>query len=121
MSMRIGNARYSADPRVGAASWAGVGCGSDVTSGRWRRAQEPRRSRWFRQSLSVAATPQAYQFGVCSAAVAGESSPLVICGYNPADVPYLMDTIPPGSVNMQTELDPTQNPSGVELQGVTVP
>jgi hypothetical protein len=24
-------------------------------------------------------------------------------------------------VNVQTELDPTQNPAGVELQGVTVP
>ncbi|HTX84280.1 MAG TPA: glucodextranase DOMON-like domain-containing protein, partial [Streptosporangiaceae bacterium] len=67
------------------------------------------------------ATPGAYSFGVCSAAVAGESSPPAICSYNPADVPFVMDTIPPSSVNVQTELDPTQNPSGVELQGVTVP
>jgi hypothetical protein len=32
-----------------------------------------------------------------------------------------MDTIPPTSVNVQTELDPTVNTSGVTLQGVTVP
>jgi glucoamylase len=70
---------------------------------------------------TFAATPQAYNFGVCSAAVAGESSPPAICAYNPANVPFVLDTIPPASVNVQTELDPTQNPSGVELQGVTVP
>ncbi|HUC27468.1 MAG TPA: glucodextranase DOMON-like domain-containing protein, partial [Streptosporangiaceae bacterium] len=67
------------------------------------------------------ATPGAYTFGVCSAAVASEPSPPAVCGYNPANVPFVMDTIPPASVNVQTELDPTQNPSGVELQGVTVP
>jgi hypothetical protein len=37
------------------------------------------------------------------------------------DVPFVLDTIPPAGVNVQTELDPTQNPSGVQLQGVTVP
>ena len=67
------------------------------------------------------ATPGAYTFGVCSAAVAGEPSPPAVCSYNPADVPFVLDTIPPTSVNVQTELDPTQNPSGVQLQGVTVP
>ena len=67
------------------------------------------------------ATPGAYTFGVCSAAVAGESSPPGICSYNPADVPFVMDTIPPSDVNVQTELNPTLNPSGVQLQGVTVP
>ena len=66
------------------------------------------------------ATPQAYTFGVCSAAVAGEPSPPAICAYNPADVPFVLDTIPPSGVNVQTELDPTLNPS-VQLQGVTVP
>jgi glucoamylase len=70
---------------------------------------------------TFAATPQAYNFGVCSAAVAGESSPPAICAYNPANVPFVMDTIPPASVSVQTELDPTQNLSGVVLQGVTVP
>jgi len=67
------------------------------------------------------ATPGAYTFGVCSAAVASEPSPPAVCGYNPANVPFVMDTIPPASVNVQTELDPTQNPSGIEVQGVTVP
>ena len=67
------------------------------------------------------ATPGAYTFGVCSAAVASEASPPAGCSDNPANVPFVMDTIPPADVNVQTELDPTQNPSGVELQGVTVP
>jgi len=70
---------------------------------------------------TFAATPQAYQFGVCSAAVAGEVPPPALCEFNPANVPFVMDTIPPAGVNVQTELDPTQNPSGVVLQGVTVP
>jgi glucoamylase len=67
------------------------------------------------------ATPGDYTFGVCSAAVAGGSSPPAICSYNPAAVPIVMDTIPPAGVNVQTELDPTVNTSGVALQGVTVP
>ena len=70
---------------------------------------------------TFAATPQGFQFGVCSAAVAGEASPPAVCGVNPANVPFVLDTIPPASVNVQTELDPTQNPAGVVLQGVTVP
>ncbi len=67
------------------------------------------------------ATPAAYNFGVCSAAVASEPSPPAVCSYNPALVPFVLDTIPPTTVNVQTELDPTINPSGVQLQGVTVP
>ncbi len=67
------------------------------------------------------ATPGAYTFGVCSAAVASEPSPPAVCSYNPADVPFVMDTIPPASVNVQTELNPTVSTSGVALQGVTVP
>jgi glucoamylase len=70
---------------------------------------------------TFAATPQAYNFGVCSAAVASEPSPPAICAVSPASVPIVMDTIPPATVNVQTELDPTVNPSGVALQGVTVP
>jgi glucoamylase len=66
------------------------------------------------------ATPADYNFGVCSAAVASELPPPAICSYNPANVPFVMDTIPPATVNVQTELDPTQNLSGVQLQGVTV-
>ena len=67
------------------------------------------------------ATPGDFNFGVCSAAVAGEASPPAICSVNPAQVPIVMDTIPPAGVDVQAELDPTANPSGVALQGVTVP
>ena len=67
------------------------------------------------------ATPGAYTFGVCSSAVASEPSPPATCSYNPSAVPFVMDTIPPAGVNVQTELDPTVNPSGVARQGVTVP
>ena len=67
------------------------------------------------------ATPGAYTFGVCSAAVAGQASPPAICSDSPSAVPYVMDTIPPSGVSVQTELDPTINTSGVQLQGVTVP
>ncbi len=67
------------------------------------------------------ATPGGFTFGVCSTAAAGEASPPAICSSNPADVPYVLDTIPPAGVSVQTELDPTAHPSGVQLQGVTVP
>jgi glucoamylase len=67
------------------------------------------------------ATPGDFTFGVCSAAVAGGSSPPAVCSADPGSVPLVMDTIPPATVNVQTELDPTANPSGVVLQGVTVP
>src|SRR5580692_2860350 len=70
---------------------------------------------------TFAATPGSFTFGVCSAAVAGESSPPAICSFNPAGVPFVLDTIPPAGVNVLTELDPTRNPGGVTLQGVTVP
>jgi len=59
--------------------------------------------------------------GVKHAAVAGGSSPPAVCSADPGSVPLVMDTIPPASVSVQTELDPTANPSGVALQGVTVP
>jgi glucoamylase len=67
------------------------------------------------------ATPGGYTFGVCSAAVAGESPPPAVCGVNPSSVPLVMDTIPPAGVDVQSELDPTAHPAGVVLQGVTVP
>jgi len=70
---------------------------------------------------SFTATPQAFNFGVCSTAVASQPSPPPVCSFNPANVPFVLDTIPPASVNVQTELDPTQNPGGVTLQGLTVP
>ena len=70
---------------------------------------------------TFAATPQSFNFGVCSTAVASQPSPPPICSFNPAQVPFVLDTIPPASVSVQTELDPTQNPGGVTLQGLTVP
>ncbi len=70
---------------------------------------------------TFAATPAAFTFGVCSAAVAAEPTPPPVCAVNPVSVPIVMDTIPPATVNVQTELDPTANPSGVALQGATVP
>ena len=67
------------------------------------------------------ATPGGFTFGVCSAAVAGQQNPPAICGFDPGAVPIVLDTIPPASVNVTTELDPTANPSGVVLHGVTIP
>lgn len=66
-------------------------------------------------------TPAAFTFGVCSAAVAGGPTPPAICSFNPGRVPFVLDTIPPPGVNVQTELDPTANPGGVQLEGVTAP
>ena len=68
------------------------------------------------QARSFAPTPQPFQFGVCAP---GGSSP--ICSVDPNKVPKVMDTIPPATVDQATELDPTKNPGGVQLQGVTVP
>jgi len=70
---------------------------------------------------TVTSTPGAYTFGVCSAAVASEASPPAVCAFDPSTVPFVMDTIPPTTVDVQAELNPTLNPSGVQLQGVTVP
>ncbi len=67
------------------------------------------------------ATPGGYTFGVCSAAVAGGSPAPAVCGVSPSSVPLVMDTIPPAGVDVQSELDPTVHPSGVVLQGLTVP
>ena len=63
-----------------------------------------------------AATPQEYLFGVCPTST--DTNP--ICSLNPNSVPNVMDTIPPAGVSQATELNPLDNPSGVELQGVTV-
>jgi glucoamylase len=67
------------------------------------------------------ATPGGYTFGVCSAAVAAEADPPAVCALPPASVPIVLDTIPPAGVDVQTELNPLDQPSGVTLQGVTVP
>jgi glucoamylase len=73
------------------------------------------------QARNFTATPGSFTFGVCSAAVASEPTPPVICAVDPSTVPRVLDTIPPSGVNVQTELDPTLNPAGVVLQGVAVP
>lgn len=65
------------------------------------------------------ATPQAYNFGVCSSAVASEPTPPAICSVDPSLVPLVMDTIPPTSVSVTNELDPLNGP--VVLEGATVP
>jgi glucoamylase len=68
------------------------------------------------------ATPGACTLGVCSSAVATGPAPpanlLVQPGRGAVGDGH---TIPPTTVNVQTELDPTVNPSGVTRQGVTVP
>ncbi len=78
----------------------------------------------FDDARTFTATPGAYTFGVCTAAIASGPAPPAICGDSPGNVPYVLDTIPPSSVNVQKELDPT-NPAnattGVVLEGVTVP
>jgi glucan 1,4-alpha-glucosidase len=66
------------------------------------------------QARSFAATPQAYQFGVCAAA---SNDPH--CTFDPNAVPKVMDTITPSGVNQSTELDYTLGP--VVLQGVAMP
>jgi glucoamylase len=62
-------------------------------------------------------TPGGYTFGVCPTST--DTNP--ICSLNPDSVPKVMDTITPTGVSQATELNPIDNPSGVELQGVTVP
>jgi glucoamylase len=66
------------------------------------------------EARDFTATPGAYTFGVCAS---GNTAP--ICSYNPANVPYVIDTIAPPGVSQDTELNPTLGP--VELSGVTVP
>jgi len=63
------------------------------------------------------ATPGAYTFGVCPTSTTSSG----ICALSPDSVPKVMDTITPPGVSQATELNPIDNPSGVELQGVTVP
>jgi glucoamylase len=73
----------------------------------------------FYDARTFTPTPQPYNFGVCSAALAAQPSPPAICSFDPSAVPYVMDTIPPPSVNVEQELDPTAGP--VVLRGVTAP
>ena len=66
------------------------------------------------QARSFAPTPQPFQFGVCAATSADPH-----CAADPATVPKVLDTIPPGGVLQSNELDYTLGP--VVLQGVTMP
>jgi glucoamylase len=75
------------------------------------------------------ATPQAFTFGVCSAAEAGESPEPEVCQVSPSIEPEVMDTIPPAGVSLSQELTVLNYPGNttstlatpVVLQGVTVP
>ncbi len=58
-----------------------------------------------------------FTFGVCPATDTTDA----ICKLDPNTVPKVMDTITPPGVDQGTELNPTLNPTGVQLQGVTVP
>jgi glucoamylase len=68
----------------------------------------------YYDARTFAPTPQAYNFGVCAP---GGTEP--VCSLDPGVVPYVMDTIPPTTVNVQNELNPTLG--SVVLEGVTVP
>jgi glucoamylase len=75
------------------------------------------------------ATPQAFTFGVCSAAEAGESPEPEVCQVSPSIEPEVMDTIPPAGVSLSQELNVLNYPGNttttlatpVVLHGVTVP
>ena len=60
---------------------------------------------------------QGFTFGVCRAT----DTTGAIYKLDPNTVPKVMDTITPPGVDQATELTPTLNPNGVQLQGVTVP
>jgi glucoamylase len=66
------------------------------------------------QARGFAATPQPYQFGVCTP---GETSPL--CSLDPATVPNALDVITPTGQSQPDELNPTLGP--VTLRAVPVP
>jgi glucan 1,4-alpha-glucosidase len=66
------------------------------------------------QARGFAATPQAFQFGVCAP---GGTSP--ICAVDPNTVPKALDVLTPSGVDQAIELDPTRGP--VVIQPVTVP
>jgi glucan 1,4-alpha-glucosidase len=68
------------------------------------------------QARGFAATPEAFQFGVC--ATANQSDPH--CTANPITVPKLMDVITPDGVDQADEVDYTIH-TPVVLSGVTIP
>ncbi|HEU5204922.1 MAG TPA: glucodextranase DOMON-like domain-containing protein, partial [Candidatus Limnocylindrales bacterium] len=67
------------------------------------------------QARGFAATPQAFQFGVCETA-----SPDPHCTVDPATVPKLMDVITPDGVDQSDEVDYTIH-TPVVLSGVAIP
>ena len=69
------------------------------------------------QARSFTQPAGAFTFGVCPV---GDTA--AICSLDPNSVPNVMDTIPPAGVDQDTELNPTDQPAGqeVQLQGVTV-
>ena len=66
------------------------------------------------EARPITATPQDFTFGVCA-----EGDPDPRCILDPADAPFVMDTIPPPGVEQSIELDALLGP--VVLRGVTVP
>ena len=68
------------------------------------------------QARGFQATPEGFQFGVCSAAEAATGNPL--CAVPPGTVPKAMDVLTPAGVSQATELDPR---SPVVIRGVTLP
>ena len=66
------------------------------------------------QARGFQATPQSFQFGVCSVVSADPH-----CTVDPGTVPKAMDVIVPGGVSQSTELDYTLGP--VVIQDVTIP
>ena len=66
------------------------------------------------QARSFAATPQAFQFGLCPPGVMGQ-----VCTIDPGTAPKVMDTVTPPGVSQSDVLNPLDPP--VELRGVVVP
>jgi glucoamylase len=66
------------------------------------------------QARDFAATPTAFEFGVCAG-----GGGLPICSADPGTVPKAMDVLTPAGTSQATELDPTLGP--VVIHGVAVP
>jgi glucoamylase len=67
------------------------------------------------QARGFQPTAQDYQFGVCTAAAAGNP----LCAVDPSTVPKAMDVVTPAGVSQATELNPLAGP--VVVQAVTMP
>ena len=70
---------------------------------------------------TFSSTPNGYNFGVCSSAVASEADAPAICSENPSSVPSVMDTIPADpSDSVQAELTPGAGDSDPVLAGPSI-